>query len=206
MIARPIGRKANPAAQRSEVEDVLQVQRQEIPHREEGSPDQQHDHVAPRHAANLEEGEGDKRLAAAQLPGEESGQEHGRDDEPGNRTSGRPWVLVGPDDRVHEHGQAGGHRDGAADVEALASRAPGLGQIGDGHERRRDSDRDVDEQDPAPRELGGEDAAQQDAGGSGGATRGTPQPQRARASLGPGENVVTMMVSVTGDRTAPPIP
>ena len=75
-----------------------------------------------------------------------------------------PAEVLRLDDRVHEHDQAGGHRDRARQVDAaLAVRRPGLGHVADREQRRGDADRDVDEEDPLPAEQVGQHAAEQQA-------------------------------------------
>lgn len=56
----------------------------------------------------------------AQLDRDEGGQQQHRDGEQDQRPRAGEAVLERPDDRVDEQHEAGGHADGAGDVEAPA--------------------------------------------------------------------------------------
>ena len=67
-------------------------------------------------------------------------------------------------DPEHEDAEPGGDEQRAEDVEARLALVAALGEQERSHDQRDDPDRDVDVEDPRPREEVDEDAAEQDAG------------------------------------------
>ena len=74
-------------------------------------------------------------------------------DEAAPSASRRPAVLLGLDDVVDEHQQAGGDRGRAGDVERLGGRSSArVSRCTDREDEGDDPDREVDEENPAPRD------------------------------------------------------
>ena len=105
-------------------------------------------------------------------------EQHGRGREDRQRVRRAPRVGVGADDGEDQCPQAGRDGDRSPDVElgrVLVTRGRfGLGQVVEGGHGGGDTDGDVDEQDPTPRQLGRQDTAQDHAGGAAGSGHGTP--------------------------------
>ena len=111
-----------------------------------------------------EEPERHQGRAHPQLDREEQRQQRGRDREHPERPGGRPTVLVSVHDGVDGEHQRGRHDQRARDVEpSRCRRAARGGQQAQREEEDRDTDGQVDEEDPVPAERVGEDAAEQDA-------------------------------------------
>jgi hypothetical protein len=89
-------------------------------------------------------------------------------------------MYVSADDRVHEQRKADGGEDCAAHVEAALGVLPAaFWQEENGGNDRGDADRDVDEQHPSPRQVGGQHAAQNHAEGAAEAGDRRPGTERA---------------------------
>ena len=103
--------------------------------------------------------------------------------EPQHRRGRSPAGVDGVDDGVDEQRQAGRDGDRAGEVKRAGgrprrgSRRASAARAG----RRGDTDRDVDEQHPAPAQPAGEDPAEQHAGGAAGARHRAPDPERTVA-------------------------
>src|SRR5439155_19783811 len=110
----------------------------------------------------------------------------------------------GADQPVDQGGDPGGAGEGAGQVEpAVAAR--GLGQHPRCGQRDRGADRDVDEQHPPPRGVGGQQAAaDQSDRAAGDAHRGV-DAERAGARR-PSGKVVVIRDSAAGATSAPPAP
>ena len=102
-------------------------------------------------------------------------QEHGSGDEDADRPPGRPAPVVALGDAEHEDAEPGGDEQGAEDVEARLALVAALGEKHRRHDQRDDPDRDVDVEDPRPRQEVDEDAAEQDAGCGADAADRTPR-------------------------------
>ena len=95
-----------------------------------------------------------------------------------DRAGRAPSPLVALGDREHQGPQTGRDQDGAESVEAADAGVSALAQQ-QGHEGQGDeSDGDVDEEDPLPRQGVGQYPAEQDAGSGSEATDGTPHAER----------------------------
>ena len=91
---------------------------------------------------------------------------------------GAPAGAVGVDQRVDQHRQGRRDRDRACEVEGPGRRfCPALGDQRGRQRGSSDADRDVDPEHPLPADRVGEDASQQDAGGSAGAGDRAPDSQ-----------------------------
>ena len=87
-------------------------------------------------------------------------------------------------DSEHKRGQPAGDKDGPGDIERLAlALRTALFEECPGGDECHEPDRDVDEQDPSPRQLLGEDPAQQRPGSTAGAGDRAPYPHRPGAGL-----------------------
>ena len=75
-----------------------------------------------------EDRERDERRLRAQLDRDERGEQRERDGAEAERLAREPARVVGVDERVDEQRQAGGHRDGAGDVEVARAVVAALGQ------------------------------------------------------------------------------
>ena len=131
--------------------------------------------VGPGDRARSEQSERDQWGGChLELDEGEDAQQHGGGGQNRKGVRRSPGVCVGPDDGEDERPQSGRHGDGAADVQlGRPLPAPGSLGLGEVQERRRaggDADGDIDEQDPAPRGFGREDATEE----------GTGRPARAR--------------------------
>jgi hypothetical protein len=90
-----------------------------------------------------------------------------------------PAVARGARQRVDEQHEPAGHGHRAGDVEVpVAQVGPALAQEHGRDCGRRNADGDVDEEDPGPAQVAGEDAAKQDAGSRAAARGGAVDPQR----------------------------
>ena len=136
----------------------------------------------------LEETERHERGGDARLEGEEDPEEDDRPAEQAERLRGRPAVAVPVHDRVDGQHERGRDRDRAPDVEPrLARRAAGGGEEDDAEGEDRDSDRDVDEEDPVPGQEIREDPAEEHADGASAGRDEAEDAHRLRAVSGFGE-------------------
>ena len=160
-------------------------------HHEVGGPDR-----SPlEHPESHQGGLGDEPLVSDE-PGDERGSQH-QGDECLPRT---PADARRAHDTEDERREAGGDKDGAEHVERLPlAFGTALLQERPGDDEGDDPDRDVDEQDPAPRQLLGEDAAKR-------APAAPPAPATAlhmpmaRARAWGSRKVVVRIVKVAGDK------
>ncbi len=116
-----------------------------------------------------------QRCRGACLDPDERRDQRGGGREQPDRDAVAPAMLASPRDCVDQHHQAGRDRDGAGDVEVPAcERGPALAHQprGDGEDGR--ADRQVDEEDPRPAQVRGEDAAEQHTDGAAAAGGSTP--------------------------------
>ena len=136
--------------------------------------------LAPRKRAQPEDRERHQGVALAQFDDHERDQEEHSGDQAGDRPRRSPADVDRVDHGVDQQRQArrNGHRTG--DVKGASGLlATALDQRSRGQRRGDQSDRDVDEQHPAPAQPTGEDAAEKHAGGAAGAGDRAPDTQRA---------------------------
>ena len=146
---------------RAVAEHLLHVEGEQEEHPEDHRPQAEADHVRGRRRPPAEEAERDERRARAVLDPEERGHQDGGTCERSDRLEGSPAVvrrLREPIDEEHEAAGDGG-RAGRVEVPREAGGAR-LGHV-PGHERQGgEPDRDVDEEDPLPADVLGQDAAE----------------------------------------------
>jgi hypothetical protein len=120
--------------------------------------------VRAQHRLRAQDPEPHQRLGDPLLPGDEAGQERSREREDADRAAGAPTPVVPLRDPENERRQACGDQNRARRVERLDAVVAALAEQHGRQEEGGDADRDVDEEDPLPRERVREDAAEQDAG------------------------------------------
>ena len=157
--------EAQPGLDRREAEHLLEVERDEVPHREHAAAEQEADEVGRCEGARAEDPQRDERSRRAALDEDEERQQG--EARPGDRErrGRRPAVDVGAHDGEGQQHEAGGDRQRSRQVEvALAGDGPRA--LRDEAHRAGDAekaDRHVDEEDPLPAQQLGEHAAEQDA-------------------------------------------
>ena len=171
--------------ERREPQHLLQVERAQVPHREQRGAEQQHDPVG--HLKRLGQVlERDERVFGADL----DHAEHGKQSEAAeDRTERQPRVPA-PEPRldhaVDQHHLTQRECHCPRDIEAATGLAPasvGHDRVGD--DRGGDADRRVDQQHPSPADRLGDDPAEQRAGGATEAVHRRPEADRPM-QLGPG--------------------
>ena len=169
-----------------QAEDLLQVEREEEPHREHRGAHQADDDVGAGERARAEDRHRDERhLRPALLDRDEQEEQRDPDADAGDDLRRAEPVALDVHDAEHERDLPGGERDGSGDVEVpLREVAAALDDVADGERDQHGADRHVDEQDPAPAQRLGEHAAEQRARRSAAGGDGAPDAQRAVA-LGP---------------------
>ncbi len=166
----------HPGLERAVVPDVLHEDGQEEEHPEHRRAQAEHDQVGPGPAAVAEDPQRHQGMLAARLDEQERGQEHHRRGQRGEDLGVAPVRHpVGAGRRagqaVDQGGQAERAGDRAGQVEP-AGVALGLGQGARGQQGDQKPDRHVHEQHPAPGEVGGEHAADEQADGRAGDAHG----------------------------------
>ncbi len=146
------------------------------------APKQNMTRLAPVRARDRNSRSGTSGWSASAGLDEHEGAEQDQGDGPGDQRRRRgPRHLVGVHDGVHQRQQAGGDRDGPEHVEAAAGPlGPRLHQEQPGEEEQDDPDGHVDEEDPAPRQVLGQEPPEQGTGGP------APGGHRAPHAEGPG--------------------
>ena len=138
--------------------------------------------LAPRRVRSSEDRERHQRLPLPGLDQQEGDQQHDRTGDQQQRLRRSPADVDGVHDRVDEQRQAGGDGDRAGQVKRVGVVVgAALDQRPGGQCCRGEPDRDVDEQDPAPVQAAGQDAAEQHPGRAPGAGDGAPDAERAVA-------------------------
>jgi len=148
--------------ERAQLEHALQVLGEEEEHPEHRADHQQHGQVRRRAGRGPEEPQRDDRVADAALDQHERDQQHHTGAERDQCLGRGPADLGDPDEAVDERADAERRRDRTGDVEP-AGLTVGLGQHPAGRDDQTDSDRDVDEQTPAPGGPVGQHAAEDQA-------------------------------------------
>ena len=137
---------------------------------------------APRKRPQAEDRERHQRMALAPLDDQERDQQDDGAGESQQRRRRSPADVDRVHDRVDEQREARGDGHGAGQVERARSvLGAALDQRPRRERRRREPDRDVDEQHPAPAQAAGEDPAEEHAGRAAGARDRAPDTQRAVA-------------------------
>ena len=178
--------EAHAGLERRQPEDVLEVQRQVEEHREHRRRDRERRRLRADERRPAEQREVDHRRAVARLRREEHGERDHGDDEQHDDQAARPAVVVTFDQREDQGEQPDRERDHARRVEPAVLRIARLVQLAHAEDDRADPDRDVDEEDPAPREPRREHPAGERADRDGGADHRAPEAER-RAALAPVE-------------------
>lgn len=121
-----------------------------------------------------EQPEGDGWLLGAPLHGDERDRQCDRDDAEPDDDARSPGVLdAAPRGEQHEGRDRAGQQDRAGPVDAHPAGQVGRGQRGAGDNEGQDAERQVDVEDPAPRQMVGEEAAEQRSGHAGRPEDGT---------------------------------
>ena len=177
---RPRGREERDSGlDRRPAEYLLDVEGQHQEVREDHGTEEETDDVCAEQRPNPEDPERHQRRARAALDQDEHRQDRDRGEQQQDRPR-RPPANVGRfRDRVHQQRQPAGDGDRAGHVEAVMAE---LGTaFGNERQRQREherSDRDVDEEDPLPAEVLGQDPADEHARGGAGAAESAPDPER----------------------------
>ena len=164
---------------------LLKVQRDEVPHGEERTRDQEHHEVGCPDGSPLEHRKGHEgRLCHSPFVDQEPGDQACGKRQGDDRLPRAPADARGADDTEHERGQAAGHEHGSGHVERLSlSLSSALLQVDPAGDECHDADRDVDEQDPAPGQLFCQNAAEEGPGGAAGSRHCAPNSHCTGARL-----------------------
>ena len=173
------------------VQHRLHVERDEEPHREGGGAEEEDHDVRARQRARAEDAQRHERTAGQPaLDQDEDGEQNEPDRHRYERLQRAPAVHVRAHDRVRQEHEPGRERGRAREV--VVTRARALARVVDEAERPDPggyADRHVDQEDRAPAEDLGQDAAQQHASRSAHTTHRAPGSQRAVARRAFGERV-----------------
>ena len=180
------GRNTQAGLERRQPEDVLQEERQVEEHREHRRRDRERRRLRSHERRPLEEREVDHRRPLAQLRDDEQHEEHPGRHEEADDPRGRPALLVSLDQGEDQAEQAADQRHEPDRVEPAELGVARLAELPRREDDRPDADRDVDEEDPPPREPGGQHAAGERADRDGRADRRAPGAE-SRAALPPVE-------------------
>ena len=157
----------------------MHIERQDEEVGEDDHAHQEADNVGGAQRPVAEDSERHQRRSAAQLDGEEAGQDHRGRDQQQDRLCRSPAVLGRPGDGVDEERQAARHRHGTRCVEAArADVRAALRDDSSGRDQDERAHRDIDEEDPLPAQVLGENAAEEDAGRGARAAERAPDPER----------------------------
>ena len=151
-----------PRLQRRQPQHLLQVERAQVPHREQRGAEQDDDQV--RVLQRLRQVlERDQRVGREpRFDHDERHQQHQSPDDRPERPASVPAEQTGLDDAVDEHHLARGERHGTRQVEALTRPAPAhVGHHPERDQRGDRRDRRVDQQNPAPADRLGDDPPEQ---------------------------------------------
>jgi hypothetical protein len=163
---------------RAVAEHLLHVQGDEIEHREQRGAQQQTGDVRPGQRPPAEDPEGNQRCLRAELDGDEDSDQGHRPSQQADDLGGTPPGAARIQERVCQQGETGRDADRSGGVEVTRGRLRAALRDQSGGECERDRrGRDVDPEDPLPAKPLGEDAAEQDARGSGRAGDGAPGPE-----------------------------
>ena len=142
--------------------DDLQVQRHERDRAEEGEPDHEADGAGRSERRVAEELERQDRLGGARLDQREQREQCGAADDRGEHPRSAPRVARAAEARVEDHaGQARGEDDRAEPVDPMPLCHLLRLEGGRDHRQRSRAERQVDVEDPPPREVVDEEAAEQ---------------------------------------------
>src|SRR5690606_21324392 len=119
-----------------------------------------------------EQAERKQRRADAAFPYEEAEDQQDRDADDTDLDARSERLVIDVDEAVDEGREAGRDEHSADHVEALCALVPALRHVAERPPDGEDRDRDVDEEHPAPVEIFGKDAAEDEAdGGAAGGDR-----------------------------------
>ena len=126
------------------------------------------DEARRREHAVAEEPQRQHRFGGASLGEDEAYERHGPDHGEADDLRRSPGVGIAPErGQEHDRAQAGGQQAGPEIVDRVAHALGDRWQRHCENDERGDAERNVDEEDPAPGEMGGEEAADQRAGDAG---------------------------------------
>jgi hypothetical protein len=152
--ATPKGRKPRPVRSAEKPEHVLQVERRDEELAEEDREEQQGHEVATDPGALLEEAQRQQRGGCDGLVGQEPQDGDGAPDERHHHLRGRPRLGRGLDEAEDDADEPARHEHRAGDVDGAGAAGGSVGVRPDQprHEHEGgDRDRDVEQEDPAPR-------------------------------------------------------
>ena len=172
-----------PGLDRRVPEHVLQIQGEEEPHRKRRGTERRQDRVGRRSCRERNSRSGiSGALAIRPSSNEEREQQRDADADRQQRRRVAPAGAVGAHDSEHERRETERGRERAAEVEVAGGvLVATLEQHPLCEEGRGQTDRQVDEEDPAPAQGVGDDAAEQHAGRAAGAAHGAPDADRTVA-------------------------
>ena len=175
------GQEGQPRREGRVAEDRLDVDAEEVEHREHARADDEHDEVGRATGAVAGDAHRQQGVCHPRLDDDEGDEQQRAEGEVGDgrRVAPRRARCVGQ--TVDERGEADDRGDGARDVERAAA-VLGLGEDALREERDEDADRQVDEEVPAPVDLG-QRATEDEADGRSGAGHGGEDTHRLVALL-----------------------
>jgi len=171
--------EGKPGAGGRVVEHLLQVQREQEELREADRRDDRGDQRPGAERRAAKDLERDERRRGPSLDREECRSEDGSCTEQEDRRRTPPALLRRAGQREDKHHQGRRHRDCARDVEVpMLEGATALGEEARNQRDECQADRQVDIEDPGPREVRGQDTAEQNANRSPGTGRRAPDAER----------------------------
>ena len=178
------GQEGEPCFERRVVQHALQVVAQEDEHGEEPGAREQggEERTAPVPVADHPERQ--QRVAGLRLEEHERREEDDGDDQQHDGHRGAPAVALRLGEAVDEADQAQRREQRSGHVVPGRARGPALVHDEDRPDGGEDGDRDVDQQAPAPRDVLGEHAPEQDADRSPGTRDGAVGTERLGPLLG----------------------
>jgi len=145
------GQRPQPGLERRIALDGLEELGQQEDRAEDAERHRERDAVRGRELARAEEAQRQHRRLRAQLPGDERGQQHSARGDRRDDLGRAPAHRVAAHDAVDDAEQAGRGERQAGQVQR-AGRAVALAQAARGERREREADRDVEPEDPLPRD------------------------------------------------------
>ena len=155
-----LGEGREPRLQRGHAPGVLEVQRDQIEHPEEGRRDQEHDDVGGTEQPTREQAEVHHRSSRPQLHHHQAGEEDEARHAGGDDLVRRPSVERPRRHAVHQEAQPGATEDEPRQVEPAGVDRAGALQVQRTEDHRGNADGEVDEEDPAPRQARHQEATE----------------------------------------------
>ncbi len=159
-------------------QNVLEVERQEEELSEHSGRDRKGSDLRTGERRHLEKPDVEHRRLPPQLDHAEGDEQHGRGDEEADDAPARPAPVAAAKEAEHEREQAARECDEAGHVEAAGFLVARLVQDAQTGRDAGDPDREVDEEDPTPADVGRERASDERPDRDGSTDRRAPDPER----------------------------